>query len=310
MIDPLVSIIMLSYNRMQDVLESLAEIANIEYPNLEVVVVDNASTDGTVEAVTERSKEWKNAAGESLRIHLLSLPKNIGVAAYNRGIAHSSGEYLVIIDDDSYPHSQAIRRMVDVFQVNPQLGVVAFDVRHEDSKASVPVPSPDNWMGGPMKPIEQPYLMSFNGAGCGVRRSVLPVHGLYAENFFLYNNELDAAYRIWDQGYEIQFFKEIVAYHRQSLTNRTSKRAPFFYVRNAFWIAWTHLPLTHMLRVTGLLLFYCGVYTIEQKTDVYLQAAMQAFRGMKDIFSKRKPVSDRVAMQLRVPYPVFFTFYR
>jgi tetratricopeptide (TPR) repeat protein len=63
-------------------------------------------------------------------VNVTALESNIGVAAYNIGFRKAQGEYIVILDDDSFPEKNAVSRMVEEFEKNEKLGVVAFDVRN------------------------------------------------------------------------------------------------------------------------------------------------------------------------------------
>ncbi|MED1420457.1 glycosyltransferase family 2 protein [Bacillus smithii] len=297
---PLVSIVILAWNRKDDVRESLMRIQEIDYPSLEVIVVDNASTDGTPEMIENEFPD----------VRLIRMFKNIGIEAYNIGFENAKGKYIVIIDDDSFPAKYAIRRMVQVFEEDEQLGVVAFDVRNYynydeikneleliDEKAEV-------------KAVASDYLMSFNGAGVGIRKDLFKKIGYYPEEFFLYNNEMDCAFKIWDAGYRIEFYSNIVSYHKYSPKNRASWRAPFYYTRNAFWLSWKHYPLDMALKITLRLIYDCFYYSMEQKTTVYLKAMWSAFREAYKLKGKRKVVNRAIAKKLRVPFNISFTFYR
>ncbi|WP_248929432.1 glycosyltransferase family 2 protein [Paenibacillus hamazuiensis] len=299
MIEPRVSIVMLCWNRKDDVRESLERIREIEYGNLEIIVVDNGSTDGTLEMLDQQFQEVK----------VIRMYKNMGIEAYNIGFENASGEYMIIIDDDSFPAKDSVRLMVDKFEKDPRLGVVAFDVRNfynyddvskmEENRKEVHSPIVNN-----------DYLMAFNGAGAGVRRSVFKLAGYYPEEFFLYNNELDVSFRIFDLGYKIESFAEIVAYHKFSPKNRSSWRAPYYYTRNAFWIVWKNYPAGTAIIRTISLVYNCLFASLEQRTNVYIKACFDAFVQSNWIKNKRKAVGREIVEKLRVPFDVFFTFYR
>lgn len=293
----LVSIVMLAWNRKEDVRESLTRIAEIEYDNYEVIVVDNASTDGTQELVKT----------EFPHVNLIEMSENVGIKAYNVGFEQAKGDYIIIIDDDSFPAKTAMRRMVNAFEQDPQLGVCAFDVRnyynYDDINQDI-----DNDEG--VKAVPRDYYMGFNGAGVGVRKDVFKQIGYYPEEFFLYFNEMDCAYKIWDAGYKIEFFSNIVSYHKYSPANRASWRAPFYYTRNAFWLIWKHFPTDAAIKATAKLIYNCFYYSMEQKTNVYLKAMWDAFKNSSKLKGKRKPVSKEVVEKLRNPLNIAFTFYR
>jgi len=269
---------------------------------LEVIVVDNASTDGTPETLEAEFPEVK----------LIKMFKNIGIEAYNIGFKNVKGEYIVILDDDSFPAKDAVAKMVDKFTRDAELGVVAFDVRNyynydEVKKAEA---SEADAAQQETAAAAENYLMAFNGAGAGVRRELLEQVGFYPEEFFLYWNEQDTAFRILNAGYQIKFFSDVVSYHKYSPQNRTSWRAPYYYTRNAFWLIWKNYPLDMALLLTLKLIYACFYYAMEQRTFIYLKAMGAAFFQIKQLKGKRRPVAREIARKLRIPFYVAFTFYR
>ena len=297
---PLVSIVSVCWNRKNEIHESLLRIREIDYPNLEIIVVDNASTDGTATMIESVFPE----------VRLLHMPENSGVAAYNAGFKTAQGEYIVILDDDSFPHQDSLKRMVKKFENDPSLGVVAFDVRNFYNYDDVKNETIETGENLETVAAAKDYLLAFNGAGAGVRREALEQAGFYPEEFFLYWNEQDTAFRILDKGYDIQFFSDVVAYHKFSPLNRSSRRAPFYYTRNAFWLIWKNYPSGMSLNLTLRFIHDCLYSTLEQSTSVYLQAMLAAFVNIGKLQGKRKPVKPDIARKLRIPLNLAFTFYR
>ncbi len=294
---PEVSVVIISWNRREDVRESLRRLRAQSFSDIEVIVVDNASADGTSEMIEKEFPE----------VRRFRTDQNIGVAAYNIGFKSAKGEYIVILDDDSFPAEDAIKTMVAKFENDPRLGIVAFDVRnyaHYDD-VSIGGDSQENHSA-----TTEEYLMGFNGAGAGVRREVLEKVGYYPEEFFLYWNEQDLAFRVLDAGYTIKFFSDIVSYHKYSPVNRASWRAPFYHVRNAFWLIWKHYPLEMLVPLTFKMVYLVFYHSMEQKTSIYLRAMGSAVREMEAIMAKRQPVKSHIAHNLRVPVELSFTFYR
>ena len=293
---PLVSIVMLAWNRKEDLCESLRYIYRIDWQNLEVIVCDNHSTDGT-DIMVET---------EFPLVKLLRMPKNMGIEAYNIGFCNAKGKYIVILDDDSFPGKFAIRKMVQRMEEDPKLGVVAFDVRNFYYQSEIDFESNDE--GQPIPDTQ--YLMSFNGAGCAIRRDVMLKTGFYPEEFFLYMNELDWAFRIYQKGYRIRFFSDIVGFHKYSVVNRTSWRAPYYHVRNTFWILWKYYPENMVIKPTIRLMFMVFYQSFDQKTTVYLKAMLSAFWNMGLALQRRKPVNSFIAERLRIPLEMLFTYYK
>ncbi len=288
---PLVSIVMLSYNRVQDVLNGLRQLQAISYSPLECIVVDNASSDGTPAAVSRLFPHVK----------LIALKENIGVAAANQGFFSAAGEYIVIIDDDSFPMADSISRMVKCFERDEKVGIVAFNVRNvaHFSQAQDYQVITEN---------ASELRLGFNGAGAGFRRSVLEQAGGYSEAFFLYWNELDLALRVLKAGYTICWDEKIIALHQYSPQNRDSLRAPFYYTRNLFWVYWQYWPLPLLIVRVLSLLFSCVYHSLEQRSAVYIKACLDALRHLSRI--KRNPLSKQLVRSLRLTEKLAFIYFR
>lgn len=298
----LVSVVMLSFNRKNDVAEGIRQLLSQDYKNLEIIIVDNASTDGTAEMLSEKFSQEQ--------IKLIALPRNIGVAAYNLGFEKAAGEYIVVLDDDSFPAKNAIPRMVEEFRKNDQLAVVAFNIKNYAAISNVSDASDSSNSSEPSDLSDKTgdYRMAFNGCGAGIRKNVLNRVGGYPEEFFLYWNEQDLAIRILATGYQIRSFTDITAYHKYSPANRESLRAPFYYTRNLYWLTWKYFPGLRLIKDT-LKLIYCSFYyTLEQKNLIYVRAALSALLNIKKI--KRKPMAKEIIDKLRLTYKLAFIYYK
>jgi len=110
---PKISVIIPAYNTQSTLGETLSAVFASKYPNFEVIVVDDCSTDSTPEV-----------AGE-FPCKLIRQPKNLGVArARNRGAAEATGEILLFMDSDIVPKPDTLQRFADAFASDPELKVV------------------------------------------------------------------------------------------------------------------------------------------------------------------------------------------
>ena len=98
-----VTVNILSHNRKNELRHTLTKIYEQDYKNIEIIVVDNASSDGTPIMVETEFPEVK----------LIKLYKNIGIAGWNKGFEVASGEYILVLDDDSYPGSDTINKALN-----------------------------------------------------------------------------------------------------------------------------------------------------------------------------------------------------
>ena len=119
--DPLVSFVISTYNRRDALAGTLGALSAAAAGCLpwEAIVVDNASTDGTAEMVQRKFPFAR----------LMRQTVNRGPCAKNLALAEARGEFIVFLDDDSYPFDGAISRMVQYFQADPKLGAAIFAVQ-------------------------------------------------------------------------------------------------------------------------------------------------------------------------------------
>ena len=270
--DPLVSVVMLAWNRKDEVRDSLTHVFESTYSNMEVIVVDNGSSDGTAAMIEKEFPEVK----------LIRLPRNIGIEGFNVGFANAKGEYVVVLDDDSYPAPDAIQRMVVRFR-EEEIGIIAFRIEHPSTGAL----TTKNW----------PEISSrMVGCGAGIRKSTLDAVGYYDPDFFLYANDYDLPIRVWDAGQRVVYDDSIVAYHAFSPKKRTGGRNIYFGTRNGIWFDFKHLPMS--LLVIGLPrhLFSMLAWAVKERSlGSYFTGVLAGFWGIRTALKKRKPVRKEIA---------------
>lgn len=124
---PLVSVLILVYNEEKLVPTAIKSVLSQDYPNLEIIVVDNGSVDNTYNVVKKYTTDK--------RVKIVHIPKNIGIArALNKGLSHCSGEYFLYLQDDcSLVGKDWIKKALDDFK-DPKVAVVAggLYIREED----------------------------------------------------------------------------------------------------------------------------------------------------------------------------------
>jgi len=228
--NPAVSIITLNWNRREDVLRTLSSIYSQTYEPKEIIVVDNGSTDQSVNAIQSGFPQTK----------ILPLSENKGVEGYNIGMETASGEYILLIDNDmDLLQNDTVEHAVAAFEQNPKLGAVALQVRNPDQTLSPNNPKFWKEKGD----VDRGYPCStFDGGGVAFRKSVLKQIGYYLPEFFLYHSEVDLSTRIWDSGFEIRYFPRISVTHRESPVSRNISLQTFYTTRNYLWYVWIYYP--------------------------------------------------------------------
>jgi len=158
---PLVSYIIITMNRSDELADCLANVREQDYPHKEIIVVDNGSTDDTREAVSNNFPE----------VRYIYLENNLGVSGgRNKGTVAAQGEICIFLDDDArFTDPAATAKAVEYFQNDTRLACLAFTIRNaftgiEDYKA---IPRIDK------KQFDQDYPCTyFCGAGFALRRQV------------------------------------------------------------------------------------------------------------------------------------------
>ncbi len=213
----LISFILATHNRADVLLHTLERLAacGLAQPEYEILVVDNGSTDGTAELVRRRMPG----------VRLIALERNRGSCAKGLAVPHARGEFVVFLDDDSYPLDGSIRHMVRHFEEDPSLGAAGFVVRLPDgSRECSALPN------------------VFVGCGVGFRRAVLNAVGGLDVSYFMQAEEYDLSFRLIQAGYHVRTFDNLLVMHLKSPAARSGKQRVLYDTRNNLTLAATYLP--------------------------------------------------------------------
>ncbi len=140
--EPVVSVVVLTYNNLAFTEASLFSIeAYSDYPRLEVIVVDNASSDGSREWLRSWSQE-RSAAGHRRRLILNE--ENLGFSAGNNvGLAAATGEVLILLNNDTYVTPGWVRTLCAHLRRDPRLGLVGPITNNIGNEARIDIQYPD-----------------------------------------------------------------------------------------------------------------------------------------------------------------------
>jgi len=281
---PAVSLVIVVWNAKKYVLECLESLRErCESVYDEVIIVDNASSDGTPELILEMFPEFK----------LIRNPENLGFAkANNIGIAQCSGDYICLVNSDVKFTSDCFSPMIRFLVDNPEVGMVGPKMLRPDGtvwRSTMRFPTVWNQFcravgldiafkksrlfGGLLMsdfdhqttaPVEV-----LNGWFVVVRRIAVSRVGLLDPQFFMYGEDLDWCYRFHQAGEKTVFFADAEAIH---YGGASSSNAPLrFYLEQCYanWQYWqkhrgwlaqraflASLAIHHLLRMLGSLRCY------------------------------------------------------
>src|SRR5688572_25488712 len=122
---PKVSIIITNYNGGQVLLDCIESVKKINYPNFEVVLIDDRSKDGSFEEAIKNKGKLKLKASRN--------KVNLGFAgANNAGLKLSSGDYVLLLNNDTKVDKLLLRKLVDRMEADPKIGVAQAKIKMMD----------------------------------------------------------------------------------------------------------------------------------------------------------------------------------
>lgn len=235
------SVIIVNYNVkhfLEQALSSVCKAAeNVQ--SAEVFVVDNASSDGSVEYIRAHFPD----------INLIASDKNLGFArANNLAIMQSKGEYVLLLNPDTIVAENTFAHFVDFMDSHPDAGACGAYMLHTDgtfaleSRRGLPTPFVAFCkMSGltslfPKSRFFGRYYMRYlnesettpieivSGAYMFLRREALDKAGLLDEDFFMYGEDIDLSYRILKKGYQNYFLPSLILHYKGESTKKSSYR--------------------------------------------------------------------------------------
>ena len=227
----LVSVVILTWERKEDVLAAVQSVYDQAYRNIEIIVVDNASTDGTVDAL--------RAAYPAIKI--IVQERNVGAAAgRNPGIAAASGDIIFLLDSDASLGSDTLKKIVTKFQNAPETGAITCKILNDTTREI----DPATWIFSEKDKLDQDMeFFSFSLCECGtaIRKEVFDRAGLFLDMLFFGREGEELGLRVLKAGYQILYYPESVIYHRASPLKRLEgKNWEYYNLRNCLYIYFLH----------------------------------------------------------------------
>jgi GT2 family glycosyltransferase len=212
-----------TYNRKREVLEALSSLKNQTYKKYEVILVDNASTDGTVKEVTKQFPKVKFVLNKTNRMAI----------ARNDGIAPSRGKYILFADSDNIFDPNMIKELVILAESDSTIGFVGpkmyfynapntiwyagADINLLTSKTTyIGINEIDKGQHDQIRPVGHiPNIFLVN-------RQVITEIGGFDESYIMSYTESDFPMRAKKKGYKILFCPTAKAWHKIPLPGKTT----------------------------------------------------------------------------------------
>jgi GT2 family glycosyltransferase len=212
------SYVIVTRNRRDPLLQTLARLqenTHLSRRSWETIVVDNASDDGSPEAVAKKFRG----------VRLVRLPENEGMPGRNHGFKIARGRYVCLLDDDSYPTGQAVPMSLAYLDRQPKTAAVVGRVELPSGACEAPA---------------LPCVLL--GGASVVRKSVLDDVGGFSPEFFRQAEEYDLSFRILRRGHRIERFEDVVFRHEKVPGGRSSALVHRMDLRNNLILVERFLP--------------------------------------------------------------------
>lgn len=308
-----VSIIILNYNGMFYTKGCLESVLNTNYPNFEIIFVDNASTDGSLQYAKEKF-------GHDTRIKFVENDRNYGWPLGNNiGLKHSNGKYVIFLNMDVEVTPEWLRELVNTMESDPTIGVAGpKELLMRDRVRLVTCGHMFTFYGIPLERgvgelDEGQYdyiaeIFGAHGAAIMVRRKVLEEIGSFDSDFIIMISETDFCWRVWLRGYRVVFVPSSVIYHdvggtiksmskrkQTSVISAMERRHTFLTLRNNLISFIKNLEFSNVAKTTTsyiLTSFVLGLIQGINGQDVYylpslVRAIAWVIRNFRFVMKKR-----------------------
>ena len=305
------AIIVLNWNGADDTLNCVESLQQ-QTLRPEIIIVDNNSSDDSVERFEDHVKSQKKDAPI-----LIKNSQNLGFAGgINTGLVYAKEhnfEYIGVLNPDAIADKKWCRALVDELSTHLDCGIATGIMQRRDGKTldttgdfytTWGLPGPRNRdepiKNAPSKPGE---VFGATGGGAIYRAAIFDDIDMFDEDFFMYYEDVDLSFRAQLAGWKVRFTPEAIAYHK---VGASSKKVPGLAVYNTF----KNLPLVFIKNVPRQLFWYIGIRFFITYWLIFASAVRRgngwpAFKGiLASIIRKPAAYHKRWSIQKNRKVPV------
>jgi GT2 family glycosyltransferase len=286
-VDPRVGVVLITHDRRDEAVQCVRRLLDLpERPR--VVVVDNASSDGTAKAIGRAFAEEQRHG----RLDVVAAPVNLGAIGRNVGARRLGTPYVAFCDDDTWWEAGSLSTACDVLDAHPRVAVLTARIVVEPGGTEDPIvpelrDSPVPRSAG----LPGPALGSFLAGASVLRRQPFLDCGGFHERLWLGGEEELLAVDLVTAGWELCYLGALTVHHQASTARDPSARRRAG-LRNTLWFTWLRRPLRSAAHRT----WYLARTVPHDRTS--LLALLDAVRGARWVLAERRPVPPRVEERL------------
>lgn len=286
---PAVSVVILTHNRIDLLRQSLSSCLALNWPELELIVVDNVSTDGTVEILEEEF-------GQQVRV--IRRTVDSPTAGRNEGFRSAKGEFILSLDNDMVVlDPDCIHKAVALFSRFPKVGLLTLRIAGVEDPNS---PLREHWWHPvPFETGKDRFFLTdyFSEGALFIRASTVRDTGGYDEDYFACFESVDLALRMLRAGYDMLYVPTIGTVELQVSRNqrKTRNQRNYYFLRNKIWTAWKNCSLLRAIGFAGLRILKDGVMSARNGWfDLWFRAVSEGIAAPSVIRRKRDPLPSSV----------------
>lgn len=314
--NPLVSIIILNWNGRALMEKCLPSVLNATYPNFEVIIVDNASSDDSVSWVQKNHPD----------VRLLALTENGGFSiGNNAGIAIAKGEYMVLLNNDVEVDSDWLAPLVTLMEREPIVAAVQPKMLQYDKRDTFEYAGACGGMldkygygfarGRIFEKVEEDkgqYNQSVEifwacGAAMCLRKSAIQPFGdaVLDPQFFMHFEEIDLCWRLWRSGWQIKVEPQSKIYHIGGASlNQSNPKKTYYNFRNSLLTLYKNLSpsdFTATFRTRKLIDRLAIIVFWMKRQGAHASAVKKAYQDFQDMKTSYSP--PETSTKIAVMYP-------
>ncbi|HEY0344627.1 MAG TPA: glycosyltransferase [Solirubrobacteraceae bacterium] len=280
--DPRVAVVIIAMNARERIGRALAQLSALpEAPR--VVVVDNASTDGTAELIRRRFP----------RVDVARLAENRGAAGRNIGVAIVDAPYVAFAEDDSWYEPGALRAAADILDAHPEIALINAHVRVGEEGRREPLHDDmvDTPIAGRRPDLPGHRILSFLEGVSIVRREAFLAAGGFDARLLIGGPEEHLAADLLAGGWELRYVPAVNARHVPDHA-APSPLVRRLGLRNTLWFAWGRRPTVAALR------WSVHVMRSSPLNGATVLGVVDALRELPRVLRERRPLPRAVEAEM------------
>lgn len=292
--------IIVNFNGKHFLSDCLQSLENQTFKGIEVILVDNNSTDGSKEIIMTM-QNWF-----SFTLKCIYLDDNTGFTGGNiEGLKHATGSYIILLNPDTVADARWIEELIKAANENPEVGIIASKLMVYSTKL---IDSAGDGYSTSLKGFKRgeglshinfsnaEYVFGACAGACLYRREMLDKIGFFDEDFFLIHEDTDLNFRAQLAGWKCLYVPTAIVYHKvRSTIGHMSDTAIFYTLRNSDFVRIKNVPLVVFIRnifpfFTGILteFFYFAIKHLRLK--IYIKAKKDVIVSLPRYYKKRKSI--------------------